>query len=71
MIYLFFGEKHFRDRSINSWKGAFKEKYNELNIFHIKNYLDYDFSFYAQNFLSNSFFSDKNLFIIDDFPFSV
>lgn len=69
MIYLFFWENYFRKKLINSWKKAFKEKYNEHNIIHISNVFDYDLYFYEQNLLSNSFFSDKNFFIIDDFPF--
>lgn len=71
MIYLFFWEKHFRDKLLNTWKKAFSEKYGELNIFHVKNYSDYDFAFYSQNFLWSNFFASKTFFIIDDFPFSI
>lgn len=71
MIYLFFWEKHFRDKLINSWKNSFAEKYSDLNIFHVKNTLDYDFNFYSQNLLWGSFFASKKLFIIDDFSFKI
>ena len=71
MIYLFFWEKHFRDKLINSWKNSFGEKYSDLNIFHVKNTLDYDFNFYSQNLLWGSFFASKKLFIIDDFSFKI
>lgn len=70
MIYLFVWENYFRKKLINSWKRAFKEKYNELNVIHIQNVFDYDLWFFEQNLLSSGFFSERNLFIIDDFPFS-
>lgn len=71
MIYLFYWEKHFRNKLLNTWKDSFSSKFSELNIFHVKNFLDHDLNFYSQNFLGNSFFSTKTLFIIDDFPFNV
>lgn len=71
MIYLFLWENHFRKELISKWKKAFIEKYDELNIFHIQNFSDYDINFYNQNLFSTWFFSSKSLFIIDDFPFWV
>lgn len=71
MIYLFLWENHFRKELITKWKNAFVEKYDELNIFHIQNYSDYEINFYNQNLFSTWFFSTKSLFIIDDFPFWV
>lgn len=70
MIYLLVWENYFRNNLINNWKNAFIQKYSELNIFHIKSVLDYDLNFYNQNLLSSWFFSQKSLFIIDDFPFT-
>lgn len=68
MILLFVWENYFRKKTLLSWKNIFTQKYSEFNIFHIQNYRDYDLNFYAQNLLSSGFFSNKNLFIIDDFP---
>lgn len=70
MIYLFVWEIFFRNELLNKWKIAFKDKYSDLNIFHIKNYKDYNINYYNQNFFSNWLFSQKSFFIIDDFPFS-
>lgn len=70
MIYLFIWENYFRKKLINFWKKAFKEKYNEHNIINILNVFDYDFSFYEQNLLWNSFFSERIFFVINNFPFS-
>ncbi len=69
MIYLFVWENYFRKKLLNTWKESFKTKFSEHNIIHISNVFDYDFSFFEQNLLSSWFFSEKNLFIIDDFPF--
>lgn len=68
MIYLFIWENYFRKNLLNTWKTAFWQKYSELNIFHITNYLDYELWFYDQNLFSSWFFSEKSLFIIDNFP---
>ncbi len=70
MIYLFVGEKYFRKKLIDTWKKSFAEKFDENNIIHIQNALQYERWFFEQNLLSNGLFSSKNLFIIDDFPFS-
>lgn len=70
MIYLLLWENYFRNELINNWKEAFKNKYNELNIFHLRNAFDYDLNFYNQNLFSSWFFSEKNLVIVDDFPFA-
>lgn len=70
MIYLFVWENYFRKKLLNTWKESFKTKFSEHNIIHISNVFDYDFSFFEQNLLSTWFFSEKNLFIIDDFPFA-
>lgn len=68
MIYLCVWENYFRQQLLKSWKDAFSKKFSEFNIFHIHSVTDYDIGFYSQNFLSSWFFSEKNLFIIDDFP---
>lgn len=70
MIYLFIGEKYFRQKLIATWKNSFAQKFDENNIIHIHNVFDYEISFFYQNLLSNGLFSTKNLCIIDDFPFS-
>lgn len=70
MIYLFVGEKYFRKKLIDTWKKSFAEKFSENNIIHVQNPLQHDIWFFEQNLLSNGLFSTKNLFIIDDFPFS-
>lgn len=70
MIYLFVWENYFRKKLINTWKQFFSEKFSEHNIIHVSNIFEHDLSFFEQNLLSNGFFSKKNLFIIDDFPFS-
>jgi hypothetical protein len=70
MIYLFVWENYFRKKLLNTWKESFKTKFSEHNIIHISNVFDYDLSFFEQNLLSTWFFSEKNLFIIDDFPFA-
>ncbi|MDD5769730.1 MAG: hypothetical protein PHE25_02080 [Candidatus Gracilibacteria bacterium] len=69
MIYLFVGENYFRKKLLKSWKDAFSKKFSEHNIIHISNIFDYELSFFEQNLLGGGFFSEKNLFIIDDFPF--
>lgn len=68
MLYLFFWENYFRKTTLRAWKDVFVKKYSEFNIFHIHNFWEYEINFYAQNLLSSGFFSEKNLFIIDDFP---
>lgn len=70
MIYLFLWENYFRKKLITSWKNAFKQKFSEHNIVHISNIFEHELSFFEQNLLSSGFFSEKNLFIIDNFPFS-
>lgn len=70
MIYLFVGENYFRKKLIDTWKKSFWEKFSENNIIHIQNVFDYDLGFFEQNLLSTGLFSSKNLFIMDDFPFS-
>lgn len=70
MIYLFVWENYFRKKLLSTWKASFALKFSEHNIIHISNVFDYDFSFFEQNLLSTWFFSEKNLFIIDDFPFA-
>lgn len=70
MIYLFVWENYFRKKLITSWKNAFKQKFSEHNIIHISNIFEHELSFFEQNLLSSWFFSEKNLFIIDNFPFS-
>lgn len=70
MIYLFVWENYFRKKLLNTWKESFKTKFSEHNIIHISNVFDYDLWFFEQNLLSSWFFSEKNLFIIDDFPFT-
>lgn len=69
MIYLFVWENYFRKKLITSWKTSFALKFSEHNIIHISNVFEYELSFFEQNLLSSGFFSEKNLFIIDDFPF--
>lgn len=69
MIYLFVWENYFRKKLITSWKASFAQKFSEHNIIHISNVFEYELSFFEQNLLSSGFFSEKNLFIIDDFPF--
>lgn len=69
MIYLFVWENYFRKKLLKSWKDAFSKKFSEHNIIHISNIFDYELSFFEQNLLWGWFFSEKNLFIIDDFPF--
>lgn len=71
MLYLFVWENYFRKKLLSTWKQSFSEKFSEHNIIHVRNVFDYDFSFYEQNLLSNGFFSEKNLFIVDDFPMSL
>ena len=67
MLYLCHWEKYFRFQLINAWKNAFAKKFSEFNIFNISRVDEYDLNFYSQNLLSRGFFSEKNLFIIDDF----
>ena len=69
MIYLFVWENYFRKKLIKTWKTSFASKFSEHNIIHISNVFDYELAFFEQNLLSSWFFSEKNLFIIDDFPF--
>ena len=69
MIYIFTWENYFRKRLLNIWKRSFTEKFSEHNIIYVQNVFEYDLWFFEQNLLSNGFFSEKNLFIIDDFPF--
>lgn len=69
MIYLFVWENYFRKKLLSTWKTSFSQKFSENNIVHIHNVLDYDIWFFEQNFLWVGLFSQKNLFIIDDFPF--
>lgn len=71
MIYLFHGEKYFRNSLLQTWKNAFSNKYSELNIFEIKNYKEYDINFFHQTLFSNGFFSEKSFVIIEEFPFEV
>lgn len=67
MIYLFLWESYFRNKTLRIWKKAFKEKYGDINLTHILDVSSNDVNFYTQNLLWGSFFSDKKLFIIDDF----
>lgn len=67
MIYLFLWENYFRKKQIKIWKEAFRKKYWDINITHVLNVSSFDINFYNQNLLWWSFFSDKKLFIIDDF----
>lgn len=69
MIYLFVWENYFRKKLVKTWKTSFASKFSLHNIIHITNVFDYELSFFEQNLLSSWFFSEKNLFIIDDFPF--
>lgn len=69
MIYLFIWENYFRKKILKTWKNSFATKFSPHNIIHISNVFDYELWFFEQNLLSNWFFSEKNLFIIDDFPF--
>ncbi len=69
MIYLFVWENYFRKKLLSTWEASFSQKFSENNIVHIHNVLDYDIWFFEQNFLWVGLFSQKNLFIIDDFPF--
>ena len=71
MIFLFIWESTQRQELVNSWKQNFEKKFSAHNIFHIKNYLDYDMNFYTQNLLSWGLFAEKKLIIIDEFPISV
>jgi len=70
MIYIFTWEKLLIDREVKVWYERFKQKFDELNIIKIKNPLDYDFNFYAQNLLWGWLFSTKKLIIIYDLPAS-
>lgn len=69
MIYLFVWENYFRKKLLSTWKASFALKFSEHNIIHVSNVFSQDLWFYEQNLLSSWFFSEKNLFIIDDFPF--
>jgi len=71
MIYVFFWEHRLRHKLVNSWKDAFAQKWDENNIFHIKNVYEYDPAFYGQTLLSEWLFSQKTLCIIDDAEFFV
>ncbi len=71
MIFLFIWERTQRQELVNLWKQNFETKFSQNNIFHIKNYLEYDISFYTQNLLSWGLFAEKKLIIIDEFPISV
>ncbi len=69
MIYIFIWENYFRKKLLSTWKASFAEKFSEHNIIHVSNVFSHDLWFFEQNLLSSWFFSEKNLFIIDDFPF--
>lgn len=69
MIYLFVWERYFRQKQLTVWKEGFQKKYDENNLIHIVNVLDYDISFFEQNLFWVSLFSSKNMLILDDFPF--
>lgn len=70
MIYLFVWENYLRNKLLSTWKKSFSEKFSQHNIIYISNILNYEFSFFEQNLLSTWLFSQKNLCIIDDFPFT-
>lgn len=71
MIFLFLGVAHFRNEMIWVWKENFIQKFWDLNIFHIKNFVEFDKNFYMQNFLWWGLFAQKKLFIIDELDFSL
>ncbi len=70
MIYLFVWENYLRNKLLSTWKKSFSEKFSQHNIIYISNILNHEFSFFEQNLLSTWLFSQKNLCIIDDFPFT-
>jgi len=71
MIYVFFWEHQLRQKLVRTWKDAFTEKWDQNNIFHIKNVYDHDRAFYGQTLLWEWLFSQKILCIIDDADFFV
>ncbi len=69
MINLFVGDNDFLiKQKINSWKKIFVEKYWELNLIHIKNFLDFWINEILNNLTTAWFLWEKKLIIIDKLP---
>ena len=71
MIYLFHWERELVGREVDRWVFWFWQKYSQMNIIKIKTPSDYDINFYTQNFLWGSFFDEKKLIILYDFPVNI
>lgn len=71
MIYLFTWNSDFLLREqVNSWKQKFIEKNWDFNLLHLKGLSEIDNNFLVSNLTWSSFFSEKKLIIIDNFPLS-
>lgn len=71
MIYFFTGNNDYQIRDeVGKWKEKFLSKYGDFNLFHIKDIASTSKNYLAEALLSQSFFSDKKLIIIEGYPSS-
>lgn len=66
MIYIFTGNLEIlKNEALNKWKNQFIEKYSDFNLFHFKNLENIKIEDLYQSIISEWFFSEKKLIIID------